>query len=83
MNIKPFGKRIYFKPIKLESVILTTNDRLTDTGEVLEVGSQVTEIKKGDLIAFNGYGANEVEIEGEKYHFVLEDDDVILAVFEK
>jgi len=79
--IKPFGKNIYFKPNKQKTVLETTNERLTDTGKVIAVGDEVEKIKVGDGIAFNGYGAWTVKINGEDYHFCKEDSDIILCTY--
>ncbi len=77
--ITPFGKNIHFTPNKQKSVLIS--GQLTDTGVVVAVGEDVQRVKVGDNIAFNGYGARQVEIDGEDCHFVKEDDDVILSIF--
>ncbi len=81
MNITPFGRQIFFTPNKEESIIQTTVDHFTDTGVVTAVGIDVQQINVGDYIAFNAYGAQQVEINGNIFHFVKESDDVILCTY--
>lgn len=82
MNIRPFGRQIYFLPHKEKNPLLLSNEVLADTGDVLSIGPCVSNIKIGDKIAFNRYGAQQVEIDGKMCHFVLENDDVIICVYE-
>ena len=51
-------------------------------GKVLENGTQVPlDVKKKDRILFSKYAGNEVNIEGEEYLIMREDD--VLGVIEK
>ena len=44
---------------------------------VLDVGPDVKEIKKGEIIIFSPYGFDEVNLDGEK--FVIISEDIVLA----
>lgn len=46
------------------------------TGVVIDVGSEVKEIKSKDRIAFGKYSGSEVEIKGVKY-LIFKEDDVL------
>jgi len=77
----PFGKNILFKPNKKKTVLETSDKRLTDTGTVIAIGSEVQSIKVGDSIAFNSYGAWTVQIDNEDYYFCRENDEIILGTY--
>lgn len=92
MTIKPLGDRILVKP-KLEEEVTEHGIVLPDTvekekkteGEVISVGNgeKVAKlgIKPGDMVIFEKWGGEEVEIEGED-HKIL-DHDKVLAIIEK
>ena len=45
--------------------------------KVLDVGPDVKEIKKGEIVIFSPYGFDEVELDGDK--FVIIQEDMVLA----
>ncbi len=88
MTIKPLGKRIVVKPFKQEEktqggIYLpdTATKERPQRGEVIAVGPEFKEVKKGDTVIFAKYGGTEVKIDEEEY-LVLGEDDV-LAVLEE
>lgn len=83
MTIKPFGRRVHYKPIEQTSFIETTDRRLTEVGTVVAVGPDVKHLKVGDNVIFNVYGTNTPTIDGEMVFFALEDDEVILGTYER
>lgn len=79
MNIKPFGKYIYVKPIQEKGVL---DQKLCEYGEIIDVGSEVKLLKKGQTIGFLAWGVKHLEMNDEKYYFVPEDGDFILCIVE-
>lgn len=76
--IKPFGNQILVEPTKADRVIGEERS-LCQYGKVIEIGSEVKHIKKGDTIGFTTWGVNDLEIEEIKYYFVMEDSRFILG----
>jgi len=86
MNIKPLGERIIVKPIKQEEktkggIILpeTASKEKPQQGDVIAVGSDFKDVKKGDKVLFAKYGGTEIKIEDEDY-LVLGADDVLAII---
>lgn len=82
--LKPLADRVVLKRIEKEAatasgiVLPDTAKERPEQGEVIEVGTEVKEIKKGDKVVFSKYGPTEVKVEGIEYLIVKEED--ILAV---
>lgn len=82
--LKPLADRVILKRIEKEAatasgiVLPDTAKERPEQGEVIEVGKEVKEIKKGDKVVFSKYGPTEVKVEGSEYLIVKEED--ILAV---
>ncbi len=86
MNIKPIGKRLLVKPLKMEEktssgIILpgSENKTIPNMGEIVALGG-VDEVKMGEKIIYKKFSGTEVVDYGEKY-LILEIEDV-LAVAE-
>ncbi|WP_321329815.1 co-chaperone GroES [uncultured Ilyobacter sp.] len=86
MNIKPIGKRLLVKPLKMEEktssgIILpgSENKTVPNMGEVVAIGA-VDEIKTGEKIVYKKFSGTEITDSEEKY-LILEMEDV-LAVAE-
>ncbi|MBI4835703.1 MAG: co-chaperone GroES [Candidatus Abawacabacteria bacterium] len=96
VKIIPLGNRVVVRPLGREEVTMsgivlpdTASKERPQQGEIVAVGEGKRN-EKGDLIAltvkvgqkvlFTKYGPDEIEIEGEEY-LVLKEDD-ILAVLE-
>lgn len=95
MKIKPLGERILIKRLEPEEVkkggiiIPDTAKEKPQQGEVIEVGPGKmneegkripVEVKKGDKVLFGKYAGSDVEINGEEYLMIQQDD--ILAIIE-
>jgi chaperonin GroES len=91
MKIQPLGDRILVKRIKAEEktaggiVVPDTAKEKPKEGEVISLGTgkvnekgekQAFTVKEGDKILFESYAGNEVEIDGEEY-LVMKEDDVL------
>lgn len=96
MKVKPLGERVLVKRIEAEEVkkggiiIPDTAKEKPQQGEVVAVGPgkldekgkrTPMDVKKGDRILFGKYSGTEIEIDGEEYLIMQEDD--ILAIVEK
>lgn len=81
-NIKPFGSRILVKPMEKQTVLASDDGTLNEYGEVIAVGTGVHTIKVGDKIGFSVFGVEKLVIDEEKYYFVKEDDEFVLAIIE-
>ncbi len=87
MKLKPLADRIVAKSLEAESKTASgiylpdSAKEKPQMGEVIAVGSEVKEVKKGDRILFTKYGPNEVKL-GSDELLVLKEEDV-LAVVEK
>lgn len=88
MKIKPLGERIVVRPFKQEEkteggIYLpeTASKDKPQQGEVIAVGPDFKDVKKGDKVIFAKYGGTEIKIDEEEY-LVLGADDV-LAIAEE
>jgi len=96
MKVKPLGERVLVKRIEPQEVkkggiiIPDTAKEKPQQGEVVAVGpGKLSEegkrtpmdVKKGDRVLFGKYSGTEIEIDGEEYLIMQEDD--ILAIIEK
>jgi co-chaperonin GroES (HSP10) len=77
MKGKPTGQNIRIEIINSGFTALEAVDEKenrTEKATVLEIGDEVTLVKKGDTILFKAYNIDELEIDGEKYIIIPEDD---------
>ncbi|GAY30258.1 10 kDa chaperonin 1 [Bacteroidaceae bacterium] len=91
MNIKPLADRVLVKPAPAEEktiggiIIPDTAKEKPLQGEVLAVGAGTKDeemvLKAGDSVLYGKYSGTEVELDGEKYLIMRQND--ILAVVEK
>ncbi|PIZ95593.1 MAG: co-chaperone GroES [Candidatus Magasanikbacteria bacterium CG_4_10_14_0_2_um_filter_37_12] len=95
MNIKPLGDHILVKQFKKEEVTASgillpgaAEDKKAE-GEVIAVGPgkmlksgerSTMEVVVGNKILFKKWGGDEVELGGEEYKIISQDD--VLAIFE-
>ena len=96
MNIRPLGGRVLVKPVKEEEVTKSgivlpdTIDKekkmegkilAVGPGKLLESGERAKmEVKIGDRVLFEKWGAEEIKIDGVEYKII--DAEKILAVLE-
>ena len=86
MKIKPLGKRVVVKPRKEEEkteggIYLpeTASKEKPQQGDVIAVGPEFKELKKGDRVIFAKYGGTEIKIDGDEC-LVLGEDDVLAII---
>lgn len=95
MKVKPLGERILLKRIEPEEVKkggIIIPDTVKEKpqqagviavgpGKIDEKGKRIPmDVKKGDKVLFGKYAGSEVEIDGEEYLIVQQDD--ILGIIE-
>lgn len=84
MKIKPLGTQILVEwevEEKTKSGIIipdVVKEGRPEKGKVVEVGKDVKDIKKDDMILFSRYTPNELELEDKRYLVVKEED--VLAI---
>lgn len=85
--LKPLADRVIVKRIEKEAttasgiVLPETAKEKPEEGEVIEVGKDVKEVKKGDKVVFSKYGPTEIKQKGEELLIIKEED--ILAILER
>lgn len=77
--IQPFGDQILVKPIEKQQVLLSEEGTLSEYGEVVAIGSHVSEIKVGDKIGFSVFGIEKLIIDEQKYYFIRESPEFLLC----
>lgn len=84
MLLKPLADRVVLKRVEaLEKtasgiVLPDTAKEKPEQGEIIEVGKDVKEVKKGDKVLFSKYAPAEVKVDGKEYLITKEED--ILAI---
>lgn len=88
MSIKPLADRVLIKPAAAEEktasgiIIPDSAKEKPLKGEVLEVGDGTKDeamvVKKGDTVLYGKYSGTELELDGEKYLIMRQND--ILAI---
>ena len=77
---QPFGRNILFEPLSREKIIGDTS-KFWLYGKVLEVGSEVKNVKKGDIIGYVQWGINKIVMADKSEHFFMQEtDDFILGI---
>lgn len=82
MTIKPFGDRILVKPFESTYILKPEDGALSEYGEVIAVGEDVVRIKVGNKIGFSVFGVEKLIIEDEKYFFIQESPEFLLAIIQ-
>lgn len=90
LNIKPLADRVVIKPVAAEEktiagIIIPDNAKEKPLrGEVLAAGNGTKDeemvLKVGDMVLYGKYAGTEIELDGEKYLIMRQQD--VLAVFE-
>lgn len=77
---KPYKNNILIEPESKNKIIGDTS-KFYLFGKVLDIGSEVKDIKIGDTIGYTLWGLTEiVEADGTKHFFVQDNSDFILGV---
>ena len=73
MTIKPLRENILVKVVEEKSELLSTSPKIKNIGEVIEVGSDVETIEKGDNVYFKADDVHMVE----DHLFIVDEYDVL------
>ena len=86
MALQPLADRIVAKPVEAEStspagILLPDQAKeKTQVAEVLAVGKDVKEVKKGDKIVHSEYGPNRFKQAGGEEVLIVKEEDVLAIV---
>lgn len=83
MQIKPFGNRILIKPVEKQQVLVSDDGTLNEYGEVIAIGSDVKIIQVGQRVGFSVFGVEKLIIDEQKYYFIQESPEFLLAIIEE
>lgn len=84
--IKPLADKIVVKRLEAEEktasgiVLPDTAKEKPEQGEVIEIGKEVNEVKKGDKVIFSKYSPTEIKVDSSEYLVIKEEE--VLAVIE-
>ena len=82
MNFKPLGDRVLVERVEetnttASGIIIPDNAKEKPSeGKVLAIGSDVEEVKEGDVVVFGKYSGTELVLDGNEY-LVLEVSDIL------
>ncbi|RXK11937.1 co-chaperone GroES [Halarcobacter mediterraneus] len=82
MNFKPLGKRVLVQRTEVEEktasgiILVDSAKEKPNTAKVIAIGSEVSELKEGDIIVFEQFRGTELSLEGEDY-LVLDIENII------
>lgn len=82
MIIKPFGNRILVKPVEKQQVLVGDDGILNEYGEVIAIGDLVQKIQIGQKVGFSVFGVEKLVIDEQKFYFIQENDEFLLAIIE-
>lgn len=83
--LKPLADKLIVKRLEAEEktasgiVLPDSAKEKPEQGEVIAVGKDVKEVKKGEKIIFGKYSPTEVKISGEE-HLVIKEEDVLAII---
>lgn len=76
----PLRNNILIKPVEHVVDAFDIGEKMTvEEGEVLAVGMDVQVVVKGDIIIYKNYAVDVIEIRGEQFTFIKEDDVIALS----
>ncbi|MDD3480685.1 MAG: co-chaperone GroES [Patescibacteria group bacterium] len=85
MSLKPLADRVILKRLEAEErtasgiVLPDTAKEKPEQGEVIAVGKDVKEVKKGDKVLFSKFAGTEVKVNSEEY-LVVKEEDILATI---
>jgi len=82
MNFKPLGDRVLVERVEetnttASGIIIPDNAKEKPSeGKVLAIGSDVEEVKEGDIVVFGKYSGTELTLDGKEY-LVIDVSDLL------
>ena len=80
--IKPFGNYLLIKPVEKQQVLVSDEGLLSEYGEVIAIGDEVTKITVGQKVGFSVFGVEKLVIDEQKYYFIRESAEFLLCTIE-
>jgi chaperonin GroES len=86
-KIKPLGDNVLVEPLEskkktAQGIYLpeTSSEETPQEGKVIAVGvSEKIKVKKGQIVIYRRYSGTDIEIGGQKY-FILKNEDILAVV---
>jgi len=82
MKVSPLFNYLLIKPVEKQQVLVSDDGTLNEYGEVIAIGPEVLHIKVGDRVGFSVFGVEKLVIDEQKYYFVRESGEFLLAKIE-
>lgn len=79
MKFIPFKDKIVIEPIEKKGIIETGEKMFLESGKVIDFGTEVDFVKKGDIVHFQAYGCTEIKHENKSYWVVSTANGIILG----
>lgn len=81
-KIQPLGNIVQIKLDEQKAGVLDTSSRISavEVGEVVSVGPDVKNLKKGDKVFFKSWGVDSINHGETRYHFISLETNAILAI---
>ncbi len=73
------GRRLKIEPEKNDTLLVSDDASLIQKGKIIGVGPD-TLCKVGDMVIFNAWGVDRVDINGEIFYYILDTDEFVLEI---
>ena len=87
MKIHPLADRIVLEQLEQEEqtksgiILPESAQEKPKMAKVLGVGSEVKEVKEGDVVLYKSYGPDDVKVDGQEY-MIAKEEDILATVKE-
>lgn len=76
--MKPVRNKLQLD-VKHATIAGHKTDTIEEVAEVIAVGPEVKDFKKGDFVVFKAWACDIISHNGEKFYFISEDSDALCA----
>jgi len=77
--MKPYLNNVFIEPDKVDSILKTSQNRITQKGTVISVGDEVTRIKAGDKVLFESF-ISKIELDGVPVYITEDHPSIIRGI---
>jgi chaperonin GroES len=87
MKIHPLADRIVLEQLQQEEqtksgiILPDSAQEKPKMAKVLAVGTEVKEVKEGDIVLYKSYGPDDVKVDGQEY-MIAKEEDILATVKE-
>ncbi|GDX63064.1 molecular chaperone GroES [Candidatus Saccharibacteria bacterium] len=87
MKIHPLADRIVLEQLQQEEqtksgiILPDSAQEKPKMAKVLAVGTEVKEVKEGDVVLYKSYGPDDVKVDGQEY-MIAKEEDILATVKE-